>query len=195
MLEINHKPILAVLKTKGCVGIDDVQYDLCEFVIDYLKGISPRIIGGHNYSNKIKYSIYLNELIKFYLLPKTLKDNSDKLSAKYNIPKTHIDIMLEKYTKRLGDKNNGVHYLKDKIQILRNIYHILILSFILNGYQFNYEGLCKVMKIEQKQMMIYFKEIGCTFKSDTKKTKIKNTIVKLEAPLKLNYKVKNFSKK
>ena len=42
--------------------------------------------------------------------------------------------------------------------------------------------------------MTYFRQIGCSFKNNEDKTKGKNTIVKLNAPLKLNLKQKNEKK-
>lgn len=197
VLAIDYKPILKILKEPGCPGIENPDLDLCEYVIEYLKGISPRIIENKNMSNKIRYSIYLNELIKFYLLPKNIKENGEKLSTRYKIEKAHAEIMLDKYTKKIVEKSGGVLYLKDKIPTLRNLYHILTLALLLNGYEFNFETLARVLKIDIKAMTNYFKEIGCTIKSDLKKSKsgLKNTIAKLNAPLKFNYRVKNFVKK
>ena len=42
--------------------------------------------------------------------------------------------------------------------------------------------------------MTYFRQIGCSFKNNEDKTKEKNTIVKLNAPLKLNLKQKSEKK-
>ena len=77
---------------------------------------------------------------------------------------------------------------------MRNIYHIICIALLLNGFEFDYTSLANSLRLNNKKMMTYFREIGCTFKNSTDKNKGKNTVVKLTAPLKLNLKQKNDSK-
>ena len=92
----------------------------------------PKINEGKNLSNKIKYSIYINELIKFYFLPKIIKETPEKLKQKFTLDEEYIKIMLNQYTK-IGNSNGGkVTYIKSQNLILKNIYHIICLALLLN---------------------------------------------------------------
>ena len=74
----------------------------------------PKINQGKNLSNKIKYSIYVNELIKFYHLPKMIKESPEKLKQKFTLGEEYIKLMLEQYTK-IGAANGGkITYIKSQ---------------------------------------------------------------------------------
>ena len=196
LLNWNVDAITEMLKNKG-VGLTDPKLGLCEYAIDYLKSISKNVIKGLDQSNKIRMALYLNELVRFYLLPKIIKDDSEKLSKKTKIEKKHIEIMLNKYTKASAEGADRVFYVKDTILVLRNVFHILAISLLLNNYQAEYGTLAKSMKLESKVMTGYFREMGCSFKTvekEGKKNK-KETVAILKAPLKLNTGMKNFAKR
>ena len=187
--EIDHKDVLKMLKKNG-EGLENNKNLFSEFVYEFLKSLVPKINEGKNFSNKIKYSIYVNELIKFYLLPKLIKENPEKLSQRFTLGAEYVKIMLEKYTKINKDGTGKVSYIKNPNLILRNIYHIICVALLLNSFEFDYTSLANSLRISNKKMMTYFKEIGCTIKNSTDKSKGKNTVVKLTAPLKLNLKQK-----
>ena len=186
---IDHKEVLKMLKKNG-EGLEQNKSLFCEFVYEFLKSLVPKINEGKNLSNKIKYSIYINELIKFYFLPKIIKETPEKLKQKFTLDEEYIKIMLNQYTK-IGNSNGGkVTYIKSQNLILKNIYHIICLALLLNYFEFDYISLANSLRIDNKKMITYFKEIGCTFRNNEDKTRGKNTIVKLIAPLKLNLKQK-----
>ena len=187
---IDHKEVLKMLKKNG-EGLEQNKSLFCEFVYEFLKSLVPKINEGKNLSNKIKYSIYLNNLIKFYHLPKMIKENIEKLKQRFSLDEEYIKIMLEKYTKIGYSAGNKITYIKSQNLILKNIYHILCLALLLNWFEFDYTSLANSLRLNNKKIMIYFREIGCSFKNNTDKTKGKNTIVKLNAPLKLNLKQKS----
>lgn len=188
--EIEHKDVLKMLKKNG-EGLENNKNLFCEFVYEFLKSLVPKINEGKNFSNKIKYSIYVNELVKFYLLPKIIKENPEKLSQRFTLGVEYVKIMLEKYTKMNKDGSNRITYSKNQNLILRNIYHIICLALLLNSFEFDFTSLANSLRINNKKMMTYFREIGCTFKNNTDKNKGKNSVVKLTAPLKLNLKQRN----
>ena len=186
---IDHKEVLKMLKKNG-EGLEQNKNLFCDFVYQFLKSLVPKINEGKNLSNKIKYSIYINELIKFYFLPKIIKETPEKLKQKFTLDEEYIKIMLNQYTK-IGNSNGGkVTYIKSQNLILKNIYHIICLALLLNYFEFDYISLANSLRIDNKKMITYFKEIGCTFRNNEDKTRGKNTIVKLIAPLKLNLKQK-----
>lgn len=189
---IDHKPMLKILKNK-CKGIESNEFKLCEFTEDYLRQLSPKIMQGKNMSNKIKYTLFVNQLIRFYLMSKTIRETPEKLSEMLCSNKEIVAVILEQYTKPTSEINNKVVYIKNQVLILRNIFHILTLCLLLNGYEFDYSLLAKSMRIDMKNMMTYLKEMGCNFKSNPTSgkgkggsDKQKNTIAQLKAPLKLN---------
>ena len=191
--EIDHKDVLKMLKKNG----DGLEYNknlFCEFVYEYLKSLIPKINEGKNLSNKIKYSIFLNDLIRFYLLPKLIKENPNKLAQRFTLGQDYIKVMLKNYTKLTTDGAGRPTYSKNQNLILRNIYHIICIALLLNGFEFDYTSLANSLRINNKKMMTYFREIGCTFKNSSDKNKGKNSIVKLTAPLKLNLKQRSDSK-
>ena len=61
---------------------------------------------------------------------------------------------------------------------------------MLTEYKFDYSPLARSMKIEEKEIYHYYKEIGCKLSDVQKKGKSKKNnsaaMVELEAPLKLN---------
>ena len=186
---IDHKEILKMLKKNG-EGLEQNKNLFSDFVYDYLKSIVPKINQGKNLSNKIKYSIYVNELIKFYHLPKMIKESPEKLKQKFTLGEEYTKLMLEQYTK-IGAANGGkITYIKSQNLILKNIYHILCLALLLNWFEFDFSSLANSLRIDNKKIMSYFREIGCTFKNNEDKSKGKNTVVKFTAPLKLNLKQK-----
>ena len=186
---IDHKEVLKMLKKNG-EGLEQNKNLFCDFVYQFLKSLVPKINEGKNLSNKIKYSIYINELIKFYFLPKIIKETPEKLKQKFTLDEEYIKIMLNQYTK-IGNSNGGkVTYIKSQNLILKNIYHIICLALLLNYFEFDYISLANSLRIDNKKMITYFKEIGCTFRNNEDKTRGKNTIVKLNATLKLNLKQK-----
>ena len=188
--EIDHKEVLKMLKKNG-EGLENNKTMFCEFVYEFLKSLVPKINEGKNLSNKIKYSIYVNELVKFYLLPKLIKESPSKLSQKFTLGEEYVKIMLKNYTKISTDGAGRVTYSKNQNLILRNIYHIICLALLLNWFEFDYTSLANSLRINNKKMMAYFRESGCTFKNSSDKNKGKNSIAKLTAPLKLNLKQKN----
>ena len=187
--EIDHKEVLKMLKKNG-EGLENNKNLFCEFIYEYLKSLVPKINEGKNLSNKIKYSIFLNDLIRFYLLPKLIKEKPERLAQRFTLGEDYAKIMLNNYTKISVDGAGRNIYSKNQNLILRNIYHIICLALLLNWFEFDYTSLANSLQINPKKMMTYFREIGCTFKNNSDKTKGKNTIVKLTAPLKLNLKQK-----
>ena len=185
--EIDHKNVLKLLVKNG-EGLENNKKNFSLFVYEYLKSLVPKINDGKNLSNKIKYSIFLNELIKFYLLPKVIRENPEKLASKFNLDVSYIKIMLNNYTTVSVASGNKVTYMKNPNLILRNIYHIICLALLLNWFEFDYSTLATSLRMDNKQMTTYFKEIGCTLSN-------KNTIVKLTAPLKLNLSTKSLGKR
>ena len=190
---IDHKEVLKMLKKNG-EGLEKNKNLFSDFVYQYLKSLVPKINEGKKLSNKIKYSIYINELIKFYFLPKIIKESPEKLKQKFSLNEDYIKIMLDKYTKINFATGKKVNYIKSQNLILKNIYHILCLALLLNWFEFDYTSLANSLRFDNKKMMTYFREIGCSFKNNEDKTKGKNTVVKLNAPLKLNLKQKSEKK-
>ena len=186
---IDHKEVLKMLKKNG-EGLENNKSLFCQFVYEFLKSLVPKINEGKNLSNKIKYSIYINDLIRFYNLPKSIKEPSEKLAQKFMLGEDYVKIMLSQYT-ILGSSGIGkIIYIKNPNLILKNMFHILCLSLLLNWFEFDYTSLANSLRMDTKKLMVYFKEIGCTFKNNSDKSKGKNSIVKLNAPLKLNLKQK-----
>ena len=197
---IEYNDVLQMLKNNN---LEKNKKKFCDFVYEYLKGLIPGILNGKNYENKIKYSIYTNELIKFFLLPKTIKENEEKISKVYNIPIGHVKHMLNLYCKISTDKQGKVTYSKNQNLILRNTFHILVLALLLNSYEFNFTSLAKSLKLDIKVIANYYKEFGCTIKSyisgvkkkGSDNNKNKNCVVKMNAPLKFNFGYNHHSKK
>ena len=187
---IDHKEVLKMLKKNG-EGLEQNKNLFSDFVYQFLKSLVPKINEGKNLSNKIKYSIYINELIKFYFLPKIIKEPLEKLKQRFTLDEEYINIMLNQYTKISNTNGGKITYIKSQNLILKNIYHIICLALLINWFEFDYISLANSLRIDNKKMMTYFREIGCSFRNNEDKTRGKNTIVKLNAPLKLNLKQKS----
>ena len=187
---IDHKEVLKMLKKNG-EGLEQNKNLFSDFVYQFLKSLVPKINEGKNLSNKIKYSIYINELIKFYFLPKIIKEPLEKLKQRFTLDEEYINIMLNQYTKISNTNGGKITYIKSQNLTLKNIYHIICLALLINWFEFDYISLANSLRIDNKKMMTYFREIGCSFRNNEDKTRGKNTIVKLNAPLKLDLKQKS----
>ena len=137
---------------------------------------------------KIKCTLFLDYMIKFYLLPKIIKAPPEVIAIQHDIDIYFVNKFLTMFAEssfHLGDRDKNV---KTSILVLKNIYYILILSIMLNEYSFDYTLLANSLKIEEKDIFHYYKEIGCKLSDLPKKGKKSNTkcYVELEAPLKLN---------
>ena len=187
---IDHKEVLKMLKKNG-EGLEQNKNLFSDFVYQFLKSLVPKINEGKNLSNKIKYSIYINELIKFYFLPKIIKEPLEKLKQRFTLDEEYINIMLNQYTKISNTNGGKITYIKSQNLTLKNIYHIICLALLINWFEFDYISLANSLRIDNKKMMTYFREIGCSFRNNEDRTRGKNTIVKLNAPLKLNLKQKS----
>ena len=187
---IEHKEVLKMLKKNG-EGLEQNKNLFSDFVYQFLKSLVPKINEGKNLSNKIKYSIYINELIKFYFLPKIIKEPLEKLKQRFTLDEEYINIMLNQYTKISNTNGGKITYIKSQNLTLKNIYHIICLALLINWFEFDYISLANSLRIDNKKMMTYFREIGCSFRNNEDKTRGKNTIVKLNAPLKLDLKQKS----
>ena len=188
--EIDHKEVLKMLKKNG-EGLENNKKLFCEFVYEFLKSLVPKINEGKNLSNKIKYSIYINDLVKFYRLPKLIREKPENLAQRFTLGEEYLKIMLNNYTTISVDGAGRTSYSKNKNLILRNIYHIICLALLLNWFEFDFTSLANSLNINIKKMATYLREIGCSFKNSSDKNKGKNTVAKLTAPLKLNIKKKN----
>ena len=179
-----------MLKKNG-EGLENNKKLFCEFVYEFLKSLVPKINEGKNLSNKIKYSIYINDLVKFYRLPKLIREKPENLAQRFTLGEEYLKIMLNNYTTISVDGAGRTSYSKNKNLILRNIYHIICLALLLNWFEFDFTSLANSLNINIKKMATYLREIGCSFKNSSDKNKGKNTVAKLTAPLKLNLKQKN----
>lgn len=145
--------------------------------------------GMANVPFKIKSALFLDYMIKFYQLPKVLKYSPEIISKQTEIDLYFVNLFLERFAEgsfHLGERDKHV---KTPILVLKNIYYILILALMLSNYKVDYTILAKSLKMEEKQIYNYFKEIGCKV-SDYKKAKGKKegeAYAELVAPLKLNF--------
>lgn len=160
------------------------KHRFSDFTLGLFKKYSKNKKGMANVPYKIKCALYLDYMIKFYHLPKIIKSPPEVLSKQNDIELFFINQLLEKFAEgsyHLGEKDKNV---KTPILILKNIYYILVLALMLYSFDFDYSLLAKSMKMEEKQIYNFYKEIGCKL-SDYKKLDSK-AHVQMEGPLKLN---------
>ena len=77
--------------------------------------------------------------------------------------------MLNNYTKICINGAGRTAYSKNQNLILRNIYHIICLTLLLNCFEFDNTSLANSLNINIKKMMIYFREIRGSFKNSLNK--------------------------
>lgn len=117
-------------------------------------------------------------------MPKTLRKPPTELANLTNIPLFIINDILEKFYQKTYYEGEKVKHVQTFVLQLKHIFHIIVLVFMAYNFEFNYLELAKTLKIEDKKMMEYLKEIGATFVQTKSEDKKKTEYVQLNAPLK-----------
>lgn len=189
--KINHKETLKLLKRRD--NFEKNTHLYVEVTADYLRNLIEPLENKINVSNKIRCGLFLDHMIKFLLLPKILRHSPEDISKNSCIEIEIIRHLLENFTQNSFELDERIKYIKTPLLQHKLIFHIIVLSFILNNFKIDMSMLGRSMKIDNKQMYQFCREIGCNFPGikneivDDKKIKnIKNLIAELKAPLKLN---------
>lgn len=163
------------------------KHRFSDFTLSMFKRFHKSKKGLKSMPNKIKCTLFLDYMIKFYLLPKIIKSPPEIIAKQHDIDIYFVNKLMNIFAEssyHLGDRDK---YVKTPILVLKNIYYILILSLMLNDYSYDYSVLSESMKLEEKEIFHYYKEIGCKLAELKKDKKGKlRCHVELEAPLKLN---------
>jgi hypothetical protein len=165
------------------------KHRFSEFTHSLFKKYNKSKKGMASIPYKIKSALFLDYLIKFYHLPKIIKAPPEVLSKQTDIDLFFVNLFLEKFAEscfHIGERDKNT---KSNILILKNTYHILVLALMLSDYKVDYSLLAKSMKLDEKQLYNYYKEIGCKLTDYKKLKNSKNNLsvyAELDAPLKLN---------
>jgi hypothetical protein len=153
-----------------------------------LKSLIPKVGKGKPVANKIKYAIYLDEMIKFHDMPKVIRDSERAAKdLKLENEMERFEWILKTFTEPAYNLGEKIKYIKTSTMILKNIFFILVLSLVINQFEFDYRSLARSLKMELKQLTQYFREIGCGFKSvKDKKGGNPQSIVVFKAPMKFS---------
>lgn len=185
MSQLNIQLILDMYSNKE--NYDANKHRFSEYTLSLFNKFKNSKQGLANVPYKIKCAVFLDYMIKFYLLPKMIKFPAEVLAKQHDIDIYFVNKFLNNFAEssyHLGDRDKHV---KTPLLVLKNIYYILILSLLLSDFKFDYSILANSLKIEEKDIFHYYKEIGCKLSDITKKGKTtKGSTVELDAPLKLN---------
>lgn len=191
--KLNVDLILSMYKDTNLY--DANQHRFTPFTLELLKRINKKKGGLIAVPIKVKFSLYLDYMIKFFLLPKIIKLSAENIARTSGIDLHFVNKFLTEFSEdsfHLGDRDKHV---KTPILVLKNMYHILILALMLNDFHFDYTSLAESLKTEEKDLFHYYKEIGCKLSDLAKKGKnSKKLMVELIAPLKLNTEHPKYSK-
>ena len=174
-------------------NLNNVKHMYSEVAFEYLSTLIEHMQNKTIVINKIKFGIFLDDMIKFLMLPRILKTNPEELARNSNIEIQIFNNLLERFTEPAFELDERVRYVKTPVLQHKLVFHIIVLCLILNDFKTDMSVLAKSMKIDNKQMFQYCREIGCNFPGikneyvdDKKIKKVKNLMVQLKAPLKLN---------
>jgi len=164
-----------------------------EVVYNYLQTLIDPISNKKNVSNFIRHAIYLDYMIKFLSLPKIIKQNPENISKNNNIEIEIVKYLLGNFTQNSFELDEKVKYVRTPVFQHKLIFHIIVLCLILNNFKTDMSALSRSMKIDNKQMFQYCREIGCNFPGiknevveDKKIKNVKNLVMQLKAPLRVN---------
>jgi hypothetical protein len=200
-LIINHKETLKLLKRPDNFASSRSLYS--EVVFNYLTTLIDPISNKKNVSNFIRYGIYLDYMIKFLSLPKIIKQSPENISINNNIEIDIVKYLIDNFTQNSFELNETIKYVKTPVLQHKLIFFIIVLTLILNNFRTDMGVLSRSMKIDNKQMFQYCREIGCNFPGikneivEEKKIKnVKNLVMELKAPLRVNIEreIKRFTK-
>ena len=136
--------------------------------------------------------------------PKIIKQNPENIAKNSNIEPELVKTLLDNFTQNSFELDERVKFVKTPVLQHKLIFHIIVLCLYLNNFKTDMGVLSKSMKIDNKQMFQYCRELGCNFPGmknevdDGKKVKnVKNLMFQLKAPLRTNIEkeVKRFTKK
>lgn len=161
-------------------------------VYDYFSEFVP-ILKKQKHANifkNLQYAIYLDKLIKFYLLGNVINKNSDQLAFEFEIDTEIANNILTTFTNYIN--KDGINkFCKNNETKLKNFYYCFILIMYLREFQMNYESLCSSLKIDQGEFTSKLRIFSnCSFprKSEKNNDKKKNKlIVEMKCPLKFQF--------
>lgn len=198
---IDHKEVYKIVKGNL---FKDFPENFSQFSFEYLHTLIEPIKNKINVRMNIKYTVFIDVLIKFYLMPRTIKHSLNSIANELKTDIQIVEFILGKFTVKQIDSQGNTKYFKTPDMNLKLIYHIVILALDLNDYKMNADPLCKSLQIENKIMLNYLKQINCTFPgvkseideiSNRKVKKINKLLVELRAPLKFNDPSKKYQKR
>jgi len=138
--------------------------------------------------------MYLDYLIKFYHQPEVMKKTEEKISNMSGIDPYFTKILLDNYSQPALYLDVDLKYIKTPSLIVKLTCHIIILALYLYNFNINGNLLLSSLNMQPKNLHDILKEVGCSFPNETSEQvgqrKIKNLkdfMVELKAPLRLNY--------
>ncbi|KRX00499.1 hypothetical protein PPERSA_08892 [Pseudocohnilembus persalinus] len=180
---IKCEPIMAALKKKQKNQGDDQLIQLTkpfnEFISKY-KASTSYIL---------KYLMYLDNLLKFAYKKQLTKASLEEVAQEVRVDAIFAKHILAKYYQATPQAENKMLYLRSPQLTDKLICHIIVLGLFAFGFKMDVSYLGLVLKLDQKKLISYSKEIGCTVnikENKNKKAKTPNSInISLNVPFKL----------
>jgi hypothetical protein len=174
---IDYKNVVKLLKQDN---LDTLKGGYSEFVFNILK----TLVGKEKTEgvlHKLRLAVFCDYMIKFHLQPKLIKLPPEKLARFTGMDTQLINYFLDTFTEIRANQADQLQYCRTNILELKLTYHILVIALMLYDYKFNLNPLARSLKLENKKLIHYCREIGCWV--DEKKHKDDIITVTLKAPL------------
>lgn len=116
---------------------------------------------------RVRASIYLTYLVKFYKFPRIIKQTPKEVEESSNIPKEITERLLNTYAEITTAQGEGkskrkFHYSKTKKLQDKLLCHIIILMLMIYDYQIDVKWIINALKIEFAKLVKYLRTISCT---------------------------------
>jgi hypothetical protein len=172
---IETKPLLNIFK--GDINIEELRSEYLEFTVNFLKSLTKK----QEPLAKLRLGIFCDYMMKFHLQPKTIKVTPEQLAKNLGVKEFIANFLLSHFAETVPNKFDQIDYVRSNQNILKLVYHILIVAMMLYDYKLNISPLARTLKLETKKLIQYCREIGCSV--DEKKAKEDIIIASLKAPL------------
>eukprot|EP00742_Colponemidia_sp_Colp-10_P005778 GILJ01006176.1.p1 GENE.GILJ01006176.1~~GILJ01006176.1.p1 ORF type:complete len:456 (-),score=71.29 GILJ01006176.1:34-1353(-) len=163
---IDYKDLAKAVKKPSTLVKHKDQYHTA--VYERLVRLSHESDKG-DYKTLVRSLIYLEVLILFSELPKTIRQKPGELAQHLGVSETIVERLLRDFAQSEMKETGQLQYSRPQTLVDKLITYILVLLLIAENFEFSIENICKDLKLSHNKLILYLKETGCKVESSRKR--------------------------
>lgn len=174
--------------------LSEIKDKYTPVVYEYFSDFVP-ILKKQKHANifkNLQYGIFLDKIIRFYLLGNVINKNSNQLALELDIDSEIANYILTSFTNYVN-KDGIFKFCKNSDTKLKNYYYCFVLTMFLREFQIDSESFCASLKIDNNEFLNklkIFSNISFSKKQDKSNDKKKSmnvSYVEMKIPLKFQF--------